>query len=71
MYRRAQLVHLALNHRLLRIYQRLGFVEAGDLMSYGAHWRDVGGRAAYFVDRILRGAKAADPLYSSRRNSSS
>jgi len=36
------------------------YVEEGDLMSYGASFGDVGRRAAYFVDRILKGAKPAD-----------
>ena len=51
---------LALKHRLPGIYWDRGYVEAGGLMSYGASLRDVGRRAAYFVDRILKGAKAAD-----------
>jgi putative tryptophan/tyrosine transport system substrate-binding protein len=29
-------------------------------MSYGVSFGEVGRRAAYFVDRILKGAKAAD-----------
>jgi putative ABC transport system substrate-binding protein len=57
---RAQLVQLALKHRLPGIYWHRDFVEAGGLMSYGANSRDVGRRAAYFVDRILKGAKPAD-----------
>jgi putative tryptophan/tyrosine transport system substrate-binding protein len=36
------------------------FVEDGNLMSYGPVERDFYGRAAYFVDRIARGAKPAD-----------
>jgi len=29
-------------------------------MAYGASFAEVGSRAAYFVDKILRGAKPAD-----------
>ena len=43
-----------------RIYWVRDFVEAGGLMSYGANFADVGRRAAYFVDRILKGTKPAD-----------
>jgi putative ABC transport system substrate-binding protein len=57
---RAKLVQLALKHRLPGTYWVRDYVEAGGLMSYGANFGDVGRRAAYFVDRILKGAKPAD-----------
>ena len=57
---RVKLVQLALKHRLPGIYWARDYVEAGGLMSYGASFDDVGRRAAYFVDRILKGAKPAD-----------
>ena len=36
------------------------FVEAGCLLSYGPNLRTAYGRAAYFVDRIIKGAKPAE-----------
>ncbi len=57
---RAPLVQAALKYRLPGIYWVRDFVEEGGLMSYGVSFGDVGRRAAYFVDRLLKGAKPAD-----------
>jgi putative tryptophan/tyrosine transport system substrate-binding protein len=57
---RTTLVQAALKHRLPGIYWVRDFVEEGGLMSYGVSLGDVGRRAAYFVDKLLKGAKPAD-----------
>src|SRR5262245_53402469 len=56
----ARLVDLAAQSRLPTIYWTRAFVAAGGLMSYAASYRDMVRRAAYYVDRILKGAKPAD-----------
>jgi putative ABC transport system substrate-binding protein len=58
--KRAQLITLAAESRLPAIYSFRVFPVDGGLMSYGADYRDLFGRAAGFVDKILKGAKPAD-----------
>jgi ABC-type uncharacterized transport system substrate-binding protein len=55
-----QIIDFALKRRLPSIYVDREFVEAGGLMSYGANLADSYRRAAYFVDKILKGSKPAD-----------
>jgi putative ABC transport system substrate-binding protein len=50
----------ALKSRLPSVFVAREAVEAGGLMSYGADQEDSYRRVAYFVDRILKGAKPAD-----------
>jgi putative ABC transport system substrate-binding protein len=51
---------LALKSRLPSVYSNREAVEAGGLMYYGADIADSYRRVAYYVDRILKGAKPAD-----------
>src|SRR5262245_16449266 len=55
-----RLTALAVEHRLPAIFWRRSFAEAGGLLAYGPKSADVWQRAAYYVDRILKGAKPAD-----------
>jgi putative tryptophan/tyrosine transport system substrate-binding protein len=55
-----RVVGFALKNRLPSVYGRREDVEAGGLMYYGADFADSYRRVAYFVDRILKGAKPAD-----------
>jgi putative ABC transport system substrate-binding protein len=55
-----RIVGFALKSRLPSMYIDSSFVVAGGLMSYGADEADSYRRVAYFVDRILKGAKPAD-----------
>ena len=55
-----RIVGFTLKSRLPSMYANREYVEAGGLMSYGADVADSYRRVAYFVDRILKGAKPAD-----------
>ena len=55
-----RIVDLAAKSRLPSMYFRREFVDAGGLMSYGADLADSYRRVAYYVDRILKGAKPSD-----------
>jgi putative ABC transport system substrate-binding protein len=55
-----RIADFALKSRLPSMYQRREAVHAGGLMYYGADIADSYRRVAYYVDRILKGAKPAD-----------
>jgi putative ABC transport system substrate-binding protein len=57
---RIPLVALSAQSRLPTISGDGGFAEAGGLMAYGPNLLQEYRRAAYYVDRILKGAKPAD-----------
>jgi putative tryptophan/tyrosine transport system substrate-binding protein len=57
---RKQLAALALQHGLPAIFSERGFAQAGGLMAYGPERRERWQRVAYYIDRILKGAKPAD-----------
>ena len=57
---RKRIAGFALKSRLPSMYSRREAVDAGGLMSYGADLADSYRRVAYYVDRILKGAKPAD-----------
>jgi putative ABC transport system substrate-binding protein len=50
----------AMLRRLPSMSERKEFVQAGGLMAYGPNIPDLWRRAAYYVDRILKGTKPAD-----------
>jgi putative ABC transport system substrate-binding protein len=55
-----RIVDFTLKSRLPSMYYTREDVEAGGLMYYGADIADIYRRVAYYVDRILKGAKPAD-----------
>jgi putative ABC transport system substrate-binding protein len=55
-----QIADLAIKNRLPSMNEGSDYVEPGGLMSYSANDADQFRRAAYFVDRILKGTKPAE-----------
>ena len=54
------IIALAARHKLPAVYAERHFAAAGGLITYGASWIDQYRLAAGYVDRILKGEKAAD-----------
>lgn len=60
LHHRVLIMEFATRHRLPGVHAYRELVEAGGLMSFGPSYADMHKRAAYFVDRILKGAKPGD-----------
>jgi putative ABC transport system substrate-binding protein len=57
---RKRIVELAARHRMPTMYEHREFVDAGGLLSYGPNLLALVRRAAYYVDRILKGSRPRD-----------
>jgi len=55
-----RIADLATKHRLPAMYEGSEFMDAGGLISYSTNDADSFKRAAYYVDKILKGAKPSD-----------
>ena len=60
LHNRTRIMEFAVQNRLPGVHAYVELVEAGGLMSYGPSYAGMHRRAAYFVDRILKGTKPAD-----------
>ena len=60
LHHRALIMDFATRHRLPGVHAYRELVESGGLMSFGPSYAGMHRRAAYFVDRILKGTKPAD-----------
>jgi putative ABC transport system substrate-binding protein len=58
--RRAQLLSLAVNHRLPSLCEQSGWTDNGCLISYGPDQSHLARRAAALVDKILKGTRPAE-----------
>jgi putative tryptophan/tyrosine transport system substrate-binding protein len=57
---RDRVLELAARHRLPGMYPYRGWVDAGGLMAFISYTPNLQARTAYYVDKILKGAKPAD-----------
>jgi putative ABC transport system substrate-binding protein len=57
---RKRVIEFAALHRIPAMYENGTYVEDGGLLSYGSSLDDSLRRAAYYVDRILKGAKPGE-----------
>ena len=57
---RRRVYEFAAEHRLPTTYERANYVREGGLSAYSPDLDEIYGRAAYLIDRILKGAKPAD-----------
>jgi putative ABC transport system substrate-binding protein len=58
--RATQIAQLALQNKLLTMYDRREYLDRGGFMAYGASIPQLYRQAAVFVDKVLHGAKAGD-----------
>jgi ABC-type uncharacterized transport system substrate-binding protein len=55
-----KIADLAIKYRLPSMFERISNVEAGGLVSYSSNDAEIFRRAAWYVDKILKGTKPAD-----------
>jgi putative ABC transport system substrate-binding protein len=60
MQQRGEITDFAMRERLPSMFQEKGWAQAGGLMSYGEDLAAMYRRAAFYVDRIFKGANPAD-----------
>ena len=59
-FNRRRIIEMAAKNRLPTVYHLSQFVDDGGLISYGPNLPEMFRRAAYYVDKILKGAKPSD-----------
>jgi putative ABC transport system substrate-binding protein len=60
---RRRVYEFAAEHRLPTTYERTNYVREGGLSAYSPDLDEIYDRATYLIDRILKGAKPADPPF--------